>query len=116
MRANEHAFSTLNTEIFIPDWDFLRDVALFPLGGPCWESSIYRQCADGQIVSTSGDDRAENVANESRRTMRHGGKHVESTGGLVWNCNGMQMSERLIDGCKVLLYDCFTRACRMFPG
>ena len=107
MGANQNALAALNAELFIPHGNLLRDVPFLPFGGPGWKRPINRESADGQIISMPADDRAEDVMYKNRSTLRDRRKNIETTIGLFWNGDGMQMRERVIHSRIVLLHNCF---------
>jgi hypothetical protein len=77
MGTNENAFATLNAEIFIPDGDFARDIALLELCGASRKSSIWRKGANGKGVTSAGGDFAEDGPDKDWGISCNGGHEVE---------------------------------------
>src|SRR5690606_15463541 len=70
MRADQHTLTALDTNIFIPDRDLQRKIALFPLRGGGGEGAIYREGRDGQVIAVGIDDLTKHILDELRRFIR----------------------------------------------
>src|SRR5207253_838684 len=57
VRADQHAFTTLDAQLLVPDGDLLSDVSLLPLGGAGGEGAVRRERADGQLIAAIASTR-----------------------------------------------------------
>ena len=105
MRADQYAFAALNTEVGIPDRNFLGDVALLPHGRAGRKRAVNRQDTDGQRIAVARDDLSQNIADEKRRLRRYCGEHIEHRRDTAGNLYFAEMGKRLVHGRVVLLDD-----------
>ncbi len=70
MRANHYALSALNAQIGIPNRDFKRKIAFFPLSRAGGEGTINWESGNRNVVAIRVDDLTEHIANEFRRLIR----------------------------------------------
>ncbi len=70
MRAHQHTFAALNTDIGVPNGDFLGDVAFFVLGGASGIGAVTREGGYRKVIPSTGGHRSEDITNESRGGIR----------------------------------------------
>src|SRR5947209_5351431 len=102
MRADHHALATLNAEVWLPDGNILRDVALLPLRCADRVSSVQRKRAHWKLIATTRDNFRRDVLHKLRCDLRHGCGDVELARRLLWNRDFKEMCERRVHRREVL--------------
>ena len=117
VRADQHAFTTLDAQLLVPDGDLLSDVSLLPLGGAGGEGAVRRERADGQFIAATRDNFAKHIANKLGSARRYRRKDVKRRGYPVRNLHFKQMRQSLVDRIKIPFEDGFTAvAIGLFNG
>ena len=105
MRTGDRALAALDTEVGVPDGNFIGDVALFPGGGARGEGAVHRQGADRQGVAPPRHDLRGEGLYEVGRGRRHGGRAFKRARHGLWHGDFAEVRQGVINGRDVLGHD-----------
>ncbi len=110
VRADHRALAALDADVWIPDRDFVGQVALLPLRRTGGVGAIDGQGADRQLIAFFGDHRAQDLAHEGRCVCRDRGQPFDVAANGRGHLDFVQVFQGVIDRGQVHLDDRFTFA------
>ena len=108
VRADDAAFTTLDTQVRVPDRNIHGNIALFPLSRTERPCTINRENGNRQILAVVRHHRGGNGLDEIRGLRIDGRRTEHTTRRDFRNFNLIQVRDRVINRCEVLFDYCRT--------